>query len=79
MYWKESFSVLWLKVILFLTFNYHTDNNSFKSYLLILACFVFISFLDLLCRMKILISQFSKLFGCLPNVTRNFQAYFNEV
>lgn len=29
--------------------------------------------------MKILISEFNELFGCLHIVTINFQAYFNEV
>ena len=45
---EESMSVLWLKVILFLTFNCHTDDDSFKSDLFIstffFSFFFFISF-----------------------------------
>ena len=44
---EESMSVLWLKVILFLFFNCHTDDDSFKNDLFILTSFFFISFPDL--------------------------------
>ena len=38
---EESMSVLWLKVILFLTFNCHTDDDSFKNDLFISTFFFF--------------------------------------
>ena len=44
---EESMSVLWLKVMLFLFFNCHTDDDSFKNDLFILTSFFFISFPDL--------------------------------